>query len=165
MSSDDRTNVASSRSGGRPIVGAVIRNEQHRDVRRDLGSGKQEQPTCSDRLLRAGDPPKADDVQSRFGPRRHRRSGCRIEDPVLTICPLHLFRREGLGKREMKIADPFGSAMQSGRPGSNRRRPAWEAGILPLNYARVSTSNIPRETKRINGLIPGDSVASDECCA
>jgi hypothetical protein len=26
---------------------------------------------------------------------------------------------------------------ESGRPGSNRRRPAWEAGILPLNYARV----------------------------
>jgi hypothetical protein len=25
----------------------------------------------------------------------------------------------------------------SGRPESNRRRPAWEAGILPLNYARV----------------------------
>src|SRR2546426_704563 len=25
---------------------------------------------------------------------------------------------------------------KSGRPGSNRRRPAWEAGILPLNYAR-----------------------------
>jgi hypothetical protein len=25
----------------------------------------------------------------------------------------------------------------SGRPGSNRRRPAWEAGILPLNYARL----------------------------
>ena len=24
----------------------------------------------------------------------------------------------------------------SGRPGSNRRRPAWEAGILPLNYSR-----------------------------
>jgi hypothetical protein len=24
----------------------------------------------------------------------------------------------------------------SGRPDSNRRRPAWEAGILPLNYAR-----------------------------
>ena len=24
----------------------------------------------------------------------------------------------------------------SGRPGSNRRRPAWEADILPLNYAR-----------------------------
>lgn len=25
----------------------------------------------------------------------------------------------------------------SGRPDSNRRRPAWEAGILPLNYARL----------------------------
>jgi hypothetical protein len=26
---------------------------------------------------------------------------------------------------------------QSGRRDSNPRRPAWEAGILPLNYARV----------------------------
>src|SRR4051812_49391980 len=29
---------------------------------------------------------------------------------------------------------------QSGRPDSNRRRPAWEAGILPLNYAREERS-------------------------
>src|SRR5713226_6744209 len=28
------------------------------------------------------------------------------------------------------------SGPKSGRPDSNRRRPAWEAGILPLNYAR-----------------------------
>ncbi len=28
---------------------------------------------------------------------------------------------------------------ESGRPDSNRRRPAWEAGILPLNYARVTS--------------------------
>src|SRR5262249_46380226 len=27
----------------------------------------------------------------------------------------------------------------SGRPDSNRRRPAWEAGILPLNYRRPAT--------------------------
>src|SRR4030095_2117337 len=27
----------------------------------------------------------------------------------------------------------------SGRPDSNRRRPAWEAGILPLNYGRPAT--------------------------
>src|SRR6267378_3087083 len=27
-------------------------------------------------------------------------------------------------------------SFESGRPDSNRRRPAWEAGILPLNYAR-----------------------------
>ena len=26
----------------------------------------------------------------------------------------------------------------SGRPDSNRRRPAWEAGILPLNYGRIA---------------------------
>src|SRR5918994_4883235 len=35
-------------------------------------------------------------------------------------------------ERRMRI----GRVPQSGRPDSNRRRPAWEAGILPLNYAR-----------------------------
>ena len=29
------------------------------------------------------------------------------------------------------------SILWSGRPDSNRRRPAWEAGILPLNYSRL----------------------------
>src|SRR6201989_975575 len=36
----------------------------------------------------------------------------------------------------------------SGRPGSNRRRPAWEAGILPLNYARVFALEIMLATSR-----------------
>src|SRR5262249_13331990 len=31
------------------------------------------------------------------------------------------------------------SELWSGRPDSNRRRPAWEAGILPLNYGRPAT--------------------------
>src|SRR2546428_2992826 len=31
----------------------------------------------------------------------------------------------------------------SGRPDSNRRRPAWEAGILPLNYARGHSKDAP----------------------
>src|SRR6058998_1307330 len=31
----------------------------------------------------------------------------------------------------------------SGRPDSNRRRPAWEAGILPLNYARKGPAATP----------------------
>src|SRR6267378_7578320 len=31
---------------------------------------------------------------------------------------------------------PQGPENWSGRPDSNRRRPAWEAGILPLNYGR-----------------------------
>jgi hypothetical protein len=33
---------------------------------------------------------------------------------------------------------------ESGRPDSNRRRPAWEAGILPLNYARGSSEMLER---------------------
>src|SRR5262244_3102604 len=32
----------------------------------------------------------------------------------------------------------------SGRPDSNRRRPAWEAGILPLNYGRPATPILQR---------------------
>src|SRR6202166_3074162 len=32
----------------------------------------------------------------------------------------------------------------SGRPGSNRRHPAWEAGVLPLNYSRSGYKNIRR---------------------
>jgi hypothetical protein len=30
------------------------------------------------------------------------------------------------------------AAVWSGRRGSNPRRPAWEAGILPLNYSRLT---------------------------
>jgi hypothetical protein len=30
----------------------------------------------------------------------------------------------------------------SGRPGSNRRHPAWEAGVLPLNYSRPVVDKI-----------------------
>ena len=35
----------------------------------------------------------------------------------------------------------------SGRPGSNRRHPAWEAGVLPLNYSRsvVNETSLPPE--------------------
>ena len=38
---------------------------------------------------------------------------------------------------------------QSGRPDSNRRRPAWEASILPLNYAgRPPVSKLPVSEKK-----------------
>jgi hypothetical protein len=43
----------------------------------------------------------------------------------------------GLTKEKAPLDGAF---VESGRPGSNRRRPAWEAGILPLNYARVGLS-------------------------
>jgi hypothetical protein len=39
----------------------------------------------------------------------------------------------------------------SGRPESNRRRPAWEAGILPLNYARVLPRSLVSRPGAVNG--------------
>src|SRR5436309_15150105 len=39
----------------------------------------------------------------------------------------------------------------SGRPDSNRRRPAWEAGILPLNYGRTCAHSSP-DTLEVNDL-------------
>jgi hypothetical protein len=37
---------------------------------------------------------------------------------------------------DSKITMQFDGENWSGRRGSNPRRPAWEAGILPLNYSR-----------------------------
>ena len=50
------------------------------------------------------------------------------------------FRLKGLPEGKRRPRDSIenrGVSSWSGRPESNRRRPAWEAGILPLNYARV----------------------------
>src|ERR1035438_7787441 len=46
----------------------------------------------------------------------------------------------------------------SGRPDSNRRRPAWEAGILPLNYSRLPFISLTSKTSfhpehRLNTVI------------
>ena len=52
----------------------------------------------------------------------------------------------------------FWSVDESGRPGSNRRRPAWEAGILPLNYARrvavVRGSTVGKSAAAVNACEP-----------
>ena len=49
-------------------------------------------------------------------------------------------------------------ARWSGRPDSNRRRQAWEACILPLNYARLFSVSYHRPIPRCNGtLTPGTS--------
>jgi hypothetical protein len=45
----------------------------------------------------------------------------------------HKLEIESPAPTEVEAGDWF---PESGRPDSNRRRPAWEAGILPLNYAR-----------------------------
>ena len=47
--------------------------------------------------------------------------------------------------QERRLVSPGGNAMrwslESGRRDSNPRRPAWEAGILPLNYGREDFGN------------------------
>ena len=52
--------------------------------------------------------------------------------------PGHSIERRGYGKPRNPLT------CWSGRPDSNRRRPAWEAGILPLNYGRSATSILLR---------------------
>src|SRR6185436_12048677 len=71
---------------------------------------------------------------------------------ALTIQPSALARADGLGRQS-------GTAKNwSGRPGSNRRRPAWEAGILPLNYAR---SEIGGAAVEMYGIAAGLSMSLD----
>src|SRR5207244_10481339 len=49
---------------------------------------------------------------------------------------------DGMSEKCQKLEGGYGPLARnplsfwSGRPDSNRRRPAWEAGILPLNYGR-----------------------------
>ncbi len=61
----------------------------------------------------------------------------------------------------------------SGRPDSNRRRPAWEAGILPLNYSRSAIqlylSPPSRSLSHVRSYpkmpATGDSDSDDVTCA
>ena len=57
----------------------------------------------------------------------------------------------GLDERRLRFAVlPPGVEGEkwSGRPDSNRRRPAWEAGILPLNYGRPALFILQRSRRR-----------------
>ena len=45
----------------------------------------------------------------------------------------------------------------SGRRGSNPRRPAWEAGILPLNYSRLLFTGRQSHYKTVIYRCPGDN--------
>jgi hypothetical protein len=44
---------------------------------------------------------------------------------------LNIVEHTNPSERSAKLLEEW-----SGRPGSNRRHPAWEAGVLPLNYSR-----------------------------
>ena len=68
---------------------------------------------------------------------REARSRLDSHDGALTSCRDPLARvRPRLDSTRRETFDVTEGPSKSGRPGSNRRRPAWEAGILPLNYAR-----------------------------
>ena len=62
----------------------------------------------------------------------------------MSTCDRILRREDGKRVDLQDWADAVGLLENwSGRPGSNRRHPAWEAGVLPLNYSRSKelTSN------------------------
>src|SRR6478672_4963135 len=55
--------------------------------------------------------------------------------------------------RQALLTSCGSTTTRSGRPDSNRRRPAWEAGILPTEYARRAGSHRRAEyTPRGRGL-------------
>ena len=51
---------------------------------------------------------------------------------------------------------------KSGRSDSNRRRPAWEAGILPLNYSRLLFTGRQNDYKPVFSDYPGDNTHLQE---
>ena len=60
-------------------------------------------------------------------------------------------------RRPFRRSPPFASPLRfrwSGRWDSNPRRPAWEAGVLPLNYARPVPGYHSQLHSRIIGLPP-----------
>src|SRR5262249_13005034 len=65
------------------------------------------------------------------------RHGAAVIGPLVSEHLDREMRRSSEGVTGSHPATP--SCFWSGRPDSNRRRPAWEAGILPLNYGRPAT--------------------------
>src|SRR5579863_2850490 len=67
-----------------------------------------------------------------------------------TFCSRELSARKGesIAVRDREIASVIEARAKrederwSGRPGSNRRHPAWEAGVLPLNYSRSERTRL-----------------------
>src|SRR5438874_2942103 len=51
----------------------------------------------------------------------------------------------------------------SGRPGSNRRHPAWEAGVLPLNYSRSDSNDFSSHTQGRNTCASSAITAGRKC--
>src|SRR5579871_2905204 len=73
----------------------------------------------------------------------------------LTVAVVPAGRQNGDHSIISGLAKVEKTCVKSGRPDSNRRRPAWEAGILPLNYARLSDHDV---------AVSGSILAVDSCC-
>ena len=88
-------------------------------------------------------------------PERHRRLVARIEngDHVAGTA-----EAGSLDRAQARYGHPKGrQAVRrhwSGRPGSNRRHSAWEADVLPLNYARANTSIHPTLALKVSTAPP-----------
>src|SRR5712664_1986591 len=70
----------------------------------------------------------------RLGLRQGGRAGRALKGPWMAESRQKLWQKSRGATEPMSRNPP--SQLWSGRPDSNRRRPAWEAGILPLNYGR-----------------------------
>src|SRR5437763_15596917 len=99
------------------------------------------------------EPPFATVIEARpdsFGARRALGGAgpCRSprSQPGSRRAPIHSGRDERWGG----VGGHFGAPHinWSGRPASNRRRPAWGAGILPLNYGRLTPPILLRDAGR-----------------
>ncbi len=59
---------------------------------------------------------------------------------------VRLSRKWSKRSNEESVGFPNSFKRWSGRRGSNPRRPAWEAGILPLNYSRILPNQLLAES-------------------
>jgi hypothetical protein len=74
-------------------------------------------------------------------------ASCRTKRSMRVALPCSFLATSRTFHHTSHYEHPIKGEGESGRPDLNRRRPAWEAGILPLNYAR------PRTEKKNPGLV------------
>src|SRR5580765_2788994 len=99
--------------------------------------------------------PRKRDVENEFQPAESpiaRAVAPNAKRPGATFFELRSVKWRPLRRAEAVSKSRQTHTQQSGRPGSNRRRPAWEAGILPTEL-RPRALNIIRGEAANNGAI------------
>src|SRR5512140_917138 len=126
------------------------------------GSGDQRCPGLAHPLrdLERQAPPddrKEDDEQAAPGPTHPSHRHSLIIDELSEGCPASLLtelRRATLRSSDHADGIRRSEGGWSGRPDSNRRRQAWEACILPLNYARTTDTSTTSARRFATGSGP-----------